>query len=147
MKNNNELPIYLFHQGTNYNSYKLLGSHPLKDTSGTVFRVWAPEAKSVHVVGNFNSWEKNSSFEMERIDESGIWEKHIAFINSGELYKYLITTNKNKEIYKSDPFAFSSQTQLETASIIYDINNYVWNDANWQFIVIFHSYSIIKYLY
>lgn len=132
MENHNELPIYLFHQGTNYYSYRLLGSHPSTENSGTTFRVWAPEAKTVHIVGNFNSWEKNSSFEMEKLLSSGIWEKHISFINTGEMYKYLITTKNNEEIYKSDPYAFLSQTQSETASIVYNINNYVWNDTNWQ---------------
>jgi 1,4-alpha-glucan branching enzyme len=132
MINNIELPIYLFHQGTNYYSYKLLGSHFDEKSSGTTFRVWAPNAKSVHVVGDFNSWQKNSDFEMEKINGSGIWEKHISFINSGELYKYLITTKSNEETYKSDPFAFSSQTKSETASIVLNINNYVWNDTNWQ---------------
>ncbi len=132
MEKNNELPIYLFHQGTNYYSYKLLGAHKDINNSGTVFRVWAPEAKNIHVVANFNGWQKNSDFAMEKIKGSGIWEKHIPLINSGELYKYLVTTKSNEEIYKSDPFAFSSQTKNETASIVYDINKYMWRDANWQ---------------
>ena len=132
MKNKNELPIYLFHQGTNCYSYKLLGSHIMDDNSGTVFRVWAPNAKMVHVVGNFNSWQKDSSYEMKKIEDSGIWEIFVLFIKSGELYKYIVTTKDNKELYKSDPYAFSSQTKLETASIVYDINNYTWRDTNWQ---------------
>ncbi|MGD9567699.1 MAG: 1,4-alpha-glucan branching protein GlgB [Sedimentibacter sp.] len=132
MKNNNELPIFLFHQGTNYYSYKLLGSHPLNEGMGTVFRVWAPEAKNVHVVGNFNDWQKDSNYEMTKIENSGIWEKHIPSVNTGELYKYLITARDNTERYKSDPFAFSSQTKSETASIVYDISKYVWRDSNWQ---------------
>lgn len=131
MKNNNELPIYLFHQGTNFYSYKFLGSHIANDL-GAIFRVWAPRAKSVHVVGNFNNWRKNSQHKMKKIEDSGIWELTISGLKSGELYKYLITTNENKEIYKSDPYAFSSQTKTETASIIYDINNYSFNDTNWQ---------------
>lgn len=132
MKNNIELPTYLFHQGTNYYSYKFLGSNHNEKSSGTTFRVWAPNAKSVHVVGNFCSWKKDPNFEMKKINDSGIWEKEIPFISSGELYKYLITTKTNEEKYKSDPFAFSSQTKSETASIVYDINNYVWQDMNWQ---------------
>ncbi len=131
MKNNNELPIYLFHQGTNYYSYKLLGSH-IADNAGTIFRVWAPSAKSVHVVGNFNEWKKDIRYEMKRIDKCGIWELFIPLIQSGELYKYLITTKENKELFKSDPYAFSSQTKTETASIVYNINNYNWRDKNWK---------------
>lgn len=132
MKNNNELPIYLFHQGTNYYSYKLLGSHIINDNSGTIFRVWAPNAESVHVVGNFNEWKKDLRHEMKKISRNGIWELFIPFIQSGELYKYLITTKENKELFKSDPYAFSSQTKTETASIVYNINNYNWRDSNWQ---------------
>ncbi len=131
MKKNNELPIYLFHQGTNYYSYRLLGSHIVNDAD-TIFRVWAPNAKSVHVVGNFNEWKKDTLYEMKEIDKNGIWELSVSFLQDGELYKYLITTKENKELFKSDPYAFSSQTKTETASIIYDINNYNWRDANWQ---------------
>ena len=132
MKNENELPIYLFNQGTNYYSYNFLGSHILKEELCTVFRVWAPGAKYVHVVGNFNSWQKTDNFQMKKLDQSGIWELFIAGITHGELYKYLITSNDGKEIYKSDPFAFSSQTKTDTASIVYDIRAYKWRDKNWQ---------------
>ena len=131
MKNENELPIYLFNQGTNYYSYNFLGSHILKEEQGTVFRVWAPGAKCVHVVGNFNSWQKNDDFQMERLAQSGIWELFIPVIMHGELYKYLITAKDGIELYKSDPFAFSSQTKDETASIVCNINNYNWRDENW----------------
>jgi len=132
MKNENELPIYLFNQGTNYYSYNFLGSHILKEEQGTIFRVWAPGAKCVHVVGNFNSWQKNDSFQMKKLAQSGIWELFIPGIMHGELYKYLITANDGRELYKSDPFAFSSQTKTETASIVYNISGYNWRDENWQ---------------
>ncbi len=131
MKNKNEFQIYLFHQGTNYYSYKLLGAHITEDNSGTFFRVWAPKAKSVHVVGDFNKWQKDKPYEMNLISDGGIWEAFIPKINAGHLYKYLITTSDGQELYKSDPFAFSSQTQTETASIVHQINNYHWRDDNW----------------
>lgn len=129
----NQLPIYLFHQGTNYYSYNFLGSHILfsGEKTGVIFRVWAPDANNIHLVGNFNNWQKNEQYEMERIPNSGIWELFVPNIIVGELYKYLITTSSLKDIYKSDPFAFSSQTRTETASIVYDIENYIWNDRNW----------------
>lgn len=126
-----DLPIYLFHQGTNFYSYKLFGAHILNDKDGTVFRVWAPKAKNVHVVGNFNMWQKNSSHEMKKINDGGIWELFIPYIKEGELYKYLITTGENQELLKADPYAFSSQTQTETASIVYNINDYSFRDANY----------------
>lgn len=131
MKNKTDLPIYLYHQGTNFYSYKLLGAHILGDKDGTIFRVWAPKAKSVHVVGNFNMWEKNLNHEMKKINDEGIWELFIPFIKEGELYKYLITTQENQELLKADPYAFSSQTETETASIVYDINDYSFRDKNY----------------
>ena len=129
----NQLPVYLFHQGTNYYSYNFLGSHIIcsGEKAGVVFRVWAPKANSIHVVGNFNNWQKNESFKMKKISNSGVWELFVDNITIGELYKYLITTEGFKDIYKSDPYAFSSQTMTETASIVYDVDNYKWNDDNW----------------
>lgn len=132
MESKKELSVYLFHQGTNYYSYNFLGSHIIKEELGTVFRVWAPEAKNVYVVGNFCHWQKNKIYEMKKIPDSGIWELFILGIQAGEMYKYLITDKHGIDIYKSDPFAFSSQTKTETASIVYDINSYVWQDTNWQ---------------
>lgn len=132
MKTENELPIYLFNRGTNYYSYKLLGSHIITERGGSVFRVWAPHASSVHVVGNFSNWKKNEIVKMQKIHESGIWELFIPGITAGELYKYLITTSYGEDLYKSDPYAFSSQTKMETASIVYDINSYEWHDNSWQ---------------
>ena len=130
MNTNNPFPVYLFHQGTNYYSYKFLGSHIIENT-GTVFRVWAPNAKQVHLAGNFSNWQKNSDFEMKRLPDSGIWELFVLGLNEGELYKYIITSADDANIYKADPFAFSSQTKIETASIVYNINKYNWHDSNW----------------
>ncbi|MFA9422625.1 MAG: 1,4-alpha-glucan branching protein GlgB [Sedimentibacter sp.] len=132
MKSQNDLPIYLFNQGTNYYSYNFLGSHAINNESGTIFRVWAPGAQQVHVVGNFNSWQKNGNFQMVNLTNSGIWELFIPEIKYGELYKYLITAKDGSELYKSDPYAFSSQTQSQTASIVYNTNNYNWQDEHWQ---------------
>ena len=130
MNTNNPFPVYLFHQGTNYYSYNFLGSHIIENT-GTVFRVWAPNAKQVHLAGNFSNWQKNSDFEMKRLPDSGIWELFVLGLNEGELYKYIITSADDANIYKADPFAFSSQTKMETASIVYNINKYNWHDSNW----------------
>lgn len=129
MKSNDQLPIYLFHQGTNYYSYKFLGSHIIENT-GTIFRVWAPNAKKVHVACNLCNWQKSKDFEMKKLPKSGIWELFVPDLKEGELYKYIITAD-DTDIYKSDPFAFSSQTKTETASIVYDINKYKWHDTNW----------------
>ncbi|HOT22054.1 MAG TPA: 1,4-alpha-glucan branching protein GlgB, partial [Sedimentibacter sp.] len=120
----------LFHQGTNYYSYNFLGSHIIENI-GTVFRVWAPNAKNVHITGNFCNWQKSAEYEMKKISDSGIWELFAPGIKEGELYKYIITAADNTIIYKADPYAFSSQTKTETASIVYNINKYKWNDTNW----------------
>jgi 1,4-alpha-glucan branching enzyme len=130
MNTNDSLPVYLFHQGTNYYSYNFLGSHIIENI-GTVFRVWAPNAKKVHLAGNFCNWQKSSELEMKKLPKSGIWELFVPGIKEGELYKYIITAADNATIYKADPFAFSSQTKMETASIVYDINKYNWHDTNW----------------
>ena len=130
MKAYDQLPIYLFHQGTNYYSYNFLGSHIIENV-GTVFRVCAPNAKEVHVAGDFCNWLKCSDFKMKNLPESGIWELHIPNIKEGELYKYIVTSVDGVDTYKSDPYAFSSQTKMETASIVYDINKYTWHDSNW----------------
>ncbi len=129
----NQLPVYLFHQGTNYYSYNFLGSHIIcsREKKGVIFRVWAPRAITVHIVGNFNDWQKNKDFEMKKIPESGIWELFLFNIGVGDLYKFLITTTDFRDIYKSDPYAFSSQTKTETASIVYDVENYKWRDGKW----------------
>ncbi|WP_313339052.1 1,4-alpha-glucan branching protein GlgB [Sedimentibacter sp.] len=132
MKNNNDLPIYLFHQGTNYYAYKFLGAHVNSENNSTVFRIWAVNAKSVHVVGSFNNWQKKDKYKMKKIKGSSIWELHLPFIALAEFYKYLITGKDGNETFKSDPFAFYSQTKEDTASIVYDINTYQWNDQSWQ---------------
>jgi len=126
--NNSKLPIYLFHQGTNFKSYDFLGTHALKE--GYIFRVWAPNAKKISVVGTFNNWEPDKD-KMTKISKQGIWEITIN-ANEGDLYKYCITPKDGRVIYKSDPYCVFSQTENETASIVYDINGkYSWNDDNW----------------
>lgn len=130
MKTDDQLPIYLFHQGTNYYSYNFLGSHIME--KGTMFRVWAPNAKKVHLTGNFCNWQKHEDFEMQKLPHSGIWTLFVPDIGEGELYKYIITSADDTNVYKADPYAFSSQTNMETASLVYNINSYTWNDENWQ---------------
>jgi len=133
VEKSNQLPIYLFHQGKNYYSYNFLGAHIIssEEKKGVVFRVWAPKANNIHIVGNFNNWQKNDNYIMKKIPNSGIWELFVNDIAIGELYKYLITTEDFRDIYKSDPYAFSSQTMTETASIVYDAENYKWYDDSW----------------
>ena len=115
---------YLFHQGTYYHSYEYLGVH--KEDDKFVFRVWAPHAKSVSVVGDFNGWNMYSHV-MNKVS-GGIWEVYVENVNIYDCYKYAITTRKGKVINKADPYAFHSQTNGDDASKVYDLSGYKWND-------------------
>ena len=129
-----EEDIYLFRQGTNYQLYWKLGAHPVvKDgIAGTYFAVWAPNARSVSVIGDFNNWDKHSHNLFIRQDGSGIWEGFIPNVGKGVLYKYYIVSNYNNyEIEKKDPFAFFSEVPPKTASVVWDID-YKWNDSAWM---------------
>lgn len=124
------LPIYLFHQGTNYKAYDFFGAHfSVKNgKSGVVFRTWAPKAESVAVVGDFNGWDINSH-PMDRISEGGVYEIFISGITEYSAYKYAVTGN-GKTVLKADPYAFHSETPPATASKVYSLDNYVWSDED-----------------
>ena len=105
-----ELDQYLFGQGTHYDIYKKLGAHPTRrrGKDGVYFAVWAPHAKEVHVVGDFNGWNTEAT-PMKRLDPLGIWEAFVPGVQEGCLYKYHILTEKDQELYKADPFASASE--------------------------------------
>lgn len=128
-----EVPVYLFHQGTNYKAYELLGTRPSrrKNQAGVVFRVWAPHARSVSVVGDFNQWDAGVN-PMEKISEQGIWECFVPEIKQYALYKYSIVTAQGETILKADPYAYHVQTRPETASMYYDISKFNWKDSKWM---------------
>ena len=134
LNENIELPVYLFHQGTNYAAYELLGCHFSFDEASKmytyVFRVWAPSADSVSVIGDFCTWEHG--IPMKKIS-SGIWEASFSSRDclEGAFYKYAVT-NSGVTWEKSDPYAFSSQTLENTASIIKDISNLGFDDSQWM---------------
>ncbi len=125
--NKQNLPLYLFHQGTNYNAYDFLGAHfaEIEGKQGVVFRVWAPKAKSVSVVGDFNDWDKTKNV-MNKISKNGVFELFVEGLKQYDMYKYAITNNTT--VFKADPYAFHSQTPPESASKIYDLEGYVWKD-------------------
>ena len=127
----NDLPIYLFHQGTNFRAYDFLGCHFDPNTGAAAFRTWAPGARAVHLVGDFNDWN-NSACPMFRLSEGGIWEALVEGLIPGQRYKYLITTEAGSQQLKSDPFAFHAETREKTASIICDLSSYQWGDEKWR---------------
>lgn len=127
-----QLELSLFHEGKNYRSFELLGSRPCntKDEE-VIFRVWAPEALSVSVVGDFNGWNREKN-PMERITPEGIWEGMIPGIKQFDLYKYSIETKHHNIILKSDPCAYHFETCPNTASKYYDLTGYEWGDEAWS---------------
>ncbi|MBO5995319.1 MAG: 1,4-alpha-glucan branching enzyme, partial [Firmicutes bacterium] len=97
---------YLFGQGTHYEIYKKLGAHLSEENGvkGTYFAVWAPNAASVHVIGSWSAWNE-TAHEMTKLGEVGIWALFIPGVGEGSMYKYLITTQDGRKLYKADPYA------------------------------------------
>ena len=127
------LPLYLFHQGTNYRSYEYMGSHiGVKDgKSGVFFRVFAPKAKGVSVVGDFNEWDENKN-PMVRVEDGGVYELFIAGLKVYDSYKYAVKCCNGKTVFKADPYAFHAETSPKTASKIYDLSGYKWQDGEYM---------------
>ena len=123
---------YLFGEGTHYEIYNKLGAHPktFDGKDGYYFAVWAPHAASVSVVGDFNNWDPDAC-PMQVLETSGIYERFIPDIKPGELYKFAITTQTGKVIFKADPFAQYAEYRPGTASITAFSDNFHWNDAAW----------------
>ena len=123
------LPLYLFHQGTNYNAYEYLGAHfcDINGEKGVVFRTWAPHAKSISVVGDFNSWDDTKNV-MTRISGGGVFEAFIPDVKVYDNYKFAVKRGKNT-VLKADPYAFHTETPAGTASKVYDLDGYEWGDS------------------
>ena len=129
-----EFDLYLFHQGTNYHAQEMLGAHFIERDGrrGVRFAVWAPNAKSVSVVGGFNNWDANAQ-PMQRIRDGEIWETFVEGLGEGEIYKYAIEPQwGGPRIMKADPYGFYAEKKPQTASRTYDLNHYEWKDAAWQ---------------
>lgn len=128
-----ELDRYLFGQGTHYKIFEKLGAHQktYKGKSGMYFAVWAPHAKAVGVVGDFNGWDPDAA-PMSPLADSGIYETFIPGVGLGELYKFAITTQDGKILFKADPYAVHAEFRPGTASITEDISGFKWEDAGWM---------------
>nr|WP_257984232.1 1,4-alpha-glucan branching enzyme [Neobacillus cucumis] len=124
--------VYLFHEGSLYESYKVFGAHVelQKGIKGTRFSVWAPHAIKVNVVGDFNKWD-GSKHGMTKLNDQGIWSLFIPGLLENEIYKYQIKTAAGDTILKADPYAFFSELRPHTASVIYNIEGYEWKDQRW----------------
>ncbi len=125
--------LYWFNEGTHYRLFEKLGSHPMQneDEQGVYFAVWAPNAESVSVMGEFNNWEKNTHRLAPR-GQSGIWEGFIAGLGKATHYKYHIVSRLHGfQVDKADPYAVHHETPPKTASIVWDLD-YSWNDEEWM---------------
>jgi len=128
--NPNDFPLYLFYQGKNYEAYKFFGVHSQKKGRGRVFtfRVWAPNAVSISVVGDFNNWDRSVN-KMELIAD-GVWETGIAGLSQFDAYKYSIETKDGRIILKADPYGSHYETRPGTASKIFE-SSHKWRDSEW----------------
>ena len=129
--NENDFPLYLFHQGKNYEAYKFFGAHAFRRGRGSYhrFRVWAPNAVSVSVIGEFNQWDRTRN-PMEKISDS-VWEVTIPHLKQFASYKYSIETADHRILDKADPYGVHFETRPGTASKLYE-SNYTWEDDAWQ---------------
>ena len=128
-----ELDQYLFGNGTHYELYKKMGAHlvTVDGVKGVYFAVWAPHAKSVSVIGEFNEWDLNADM-MQRQDPMGIYTKFVPGAKEGQLYKFCIETQNGAKIDKADPFANYAELRPGNASRITDISNLKWSDSSWM---------------
>ena len=128
-----DVDIYLLAEGSHLEMYKKIGAHVMeKDgVKGVGFAVWAPNAKRVSVVGAFNNWDGRVNV-MRKHPSCGVWYIFIPSIGEGELYKFEVKTNNDDIVLKADPVAFYAEKRPNTASVVYDINRYIWSDAEWM---------------
>ncbi len=127
-----ELPLHLFHHGENFRTYELMGAHPamLNRKAGFVFRVWAPRAVRVSVVGEFNGWDKDAHV-MKKMIDGETYELFIPGLKQFDVYKYCIETQDGRTLFKADPYAFHTETPNETssnASKLFDLKGFKWTD-------------------
>lgn len=127
----NDVPLYLFHEGSNSNAYEYFGSHR-KNKNTVVFRVWAPDAKNVSVTGDFNDWSQTENPMKPLKNSGGVWEAEIKNIKPYDMYKYCITATDGRTLMKCDPYGFHMETRPGTATKYYEIDDcYEWHDEKW----------------
>lgn len=130
--NSGNLPLYLFHQGTNVKAYEFMGLHKteINEKECMVCRVWAPNAEAVSIVGDFNKWD-NKADKLEKIS-GGVWEGYLPFVlEQYSSYKFCIESADGKKTLKSDPYAFHFETRPGNASKYYELKGFNWDDTAW----------------
>lgn len=133
MQTQKHSPAELFHAGTADRVWEYLGAHQAEREGkpGIIFRLWAPDAAAVSVIGDFNRWDDTAN-PMEKITEAGVWEGFVLSLPPYSLYKYAIRTAGGQMLQKSDPYAFHCETPPGSASKIYELGGYQWQDEAWQ---------------
>ncbi|GEB76134.1 1,4-alpha-glucan branching protein GlgB [Sporolactobacillus inulinus] len=129
-----EVDLYLFHEGTLYEGYKVFGAHSeqYNGKKGFRFTVWAPHARSVSVVGDFNDWDTDAN-RLSLVENSGVWTGFIADLGNEERYKYAIETPTGSIVLKADPYAFYAEKRPNTASLTCSsLHSYAWHDKRWM---------------
>ena len=124
---------YYFGHATHYDLYMKLGAHltEIDGQQGTYFAVWAPNAKSVSVIGDFNGWDVNANVITNR-DEIGVWQTFIPGVGKGALYKYFIVGAQDQRLFKADPFGNQMEFRPGTASVVADLTSHKWSDGSWM---------------
>lgn len=128
-----ELDTYLFAKGRHYEIYEKMGAHLAEEDgkAGTYFSVWAPNARSVSVVGDFNNWDR-TAHPMQPVQQSGIWDIFVLGVKAGDLYKFAVETSQGYTVLKADPYGNQSQLRPDNASVVADIRYFDWTDQAWR---------------
>ena len=128
-----ELDTYLFAKGRHYEIYEKMGAHLAEEDgkAGTYFSVWAPNARCVSVVGDFNNWDR-SAHPMQPVQQSGIWDIFVPGVKAGDLYKFAVETSQGYTVLKADPYGNQSQLRPDNASVVADIRHFDWTDQAWR---------------
>ncbi len=128
-----DFDMHLFGEGTHYRTYEKMGAHltAIDGVDGVHFAVWAPNAQRVSVIGQFNRWD-GRSHPMQRRNNSGLWEMFIPDLKQGDIYKYEINGSNDYINEKSDPYAFFAEQRPKSASVVWDMHDYTWNDQAWM---------------
>ncbi len=128
-----DFDLYLIGEGNHFRSYEKFGARTMcfQGVEGVYFALWAPNARSVSIVGNFNDWQ-NTSHPMDRLDTSGVWGLFVPGLKEGEIYKYAILSTENRWHLKADPYAFRAELRPHTASVVCCLDKYAWKDDEWM---------------
>ncbi|WP_220192061.1 1,4-alpha-glucan branching protein GlgB [Ktedonospora formicarum] len=129
-----DFDLYLFGQGTHYQIYEKMGAHPrtVNGIQGVNFALWAPNARAVSVIGDFNQWDRKATPMQLRHNDLGVWECFVPGLSIGTLYKYAICSRfNNYHVDKADPYGLSFELRPNNASVVANISDYTWQDADW----------------